>query len=108
MSDITSSEKADIIQARLASTEAPPEIAVIELSDTETELVGNCECREELKIINDSSRFIFVGFSDSYTLDESITLFSGQVLTITFGDGDFPVYAKLEEGTTTIKIMEVK
>lgn len=107
MSKIVSEEFAAIHTARQMSLSAPPEITKISLSTTEAELVGTMANREGIQIINDSSRFIYVGFSESFTLDEAYTIFSGQMLTIRFEE-DFPIYCKLEEGTTTIKIVEVK
>lgn len=107
MMGIVSQESAAIHAARVMSLSEAPQISTISLSTTETELVGSMTGREELQIINDSSKFIYVGFTSTFTLDESYTIFSGQMLTIKFEE-DFPIYCKLEEGTTTIKIVEVK
>lgn len=116
MADIKSQEAACIYMASQidnlggdTGTTVPPEITVISLDTDETLLHGTMTDRREIRIINDSSRFIYVGFSDPFDVDDAVTLFSGRILTIKFAPSeDYPIYAKLTEGATTIKIVEVK
>lgn len=101
-----SEQKADIVTARILALSTPPAIGIVTLSTTPVELRLDKFDRKGITLDNDTSYIIYVGFTDVFDRDDTITVLSGNSLTINFLN-DFNVWATLEEGTTTTKIYEV-
>lgn len=85
----------------------------IELSSTPTNLKTGSNIyveRKQLMVINDSSDLVYIGLNEDLTVANSqITLYSGQALTFNFDRTIvLPIYAVLEEGTNSIRIIELK
>lgn len=84
----------------------------VNLSTTETELIADVsplEGRKTLLIVNDGSILVYVKDETPFNISDSIVVFSGEVINITLDPLYYkPFYAKLEEGSTTIRIYEIK
>jgi len=68
--------------------------------------------RHSVHIINDSSRMIYVSTKPDFdAATEGLVMFSGEVLAIDVSpnrpEGPKRFYAKTEEGSTTVRIVEV-
>ena len=102
MSFFISEDKAEILNTRIIAMSEPPGIETITITTGTVELRSNKSDRKSITIINDSSYFIYVGFTTSLTIGiDTITVQSGAEIHLNFLN-DFNVYATLEEGTTTI------
>lgn len=68
--------------------------------------------RHSLHVINDSSRLIYISASLAFSPPaEGLVIFSGEALAIDVApnrpEGPKRFYAKTEEGTTTVRVIEV-
>lgn len=107
MGAFISAEAGQILDSRVLTVSENPTIDLKTLTTSEIELRNTTVDRKSLIVINDSSYFVYVGFTPTFTIGlDAITLFSGEALRINFLN-DLNVFAKLEEGTTTIRIIEV-
>lgn len=108
MSGFISDEKSSILNTRILTLSEAPSIALRTLTTAAQEMRIDKADRKALLIINDSSYFVYVGFKPIWTIGtDGITLFSGEALRVNFLN-DLPVYAKLEEGTVNIRIIETQ
>ena len=108
MSAFITEKAGSILNTRVLTVSEAPSIELQTLTTTALEMRLDKEDRKSLYIINDSSYFVYVGFTPTFTIGvDGITLFSGEALRINFLN-DINVYAKLEEGTTDIRIIETQ
>jgi hypothetical protein len=65
--------------------------------------------RHTLTVLNDASTIVYVGFNDDVSSDDGFQLSSGFGVTFNFDPDELvEVYGVIDEGTTSISLIELK
>jgi hypothetical protein len=98
--DVSTSVRAGSIQGKVSLSTIP---AILKIGASS--LAG----RHTLTVYNDASEIVYIGFNDDVDSDDGFQISAGAGVTFNFDPAELvEVYGVLDEGTTSITLIELK